>query len=148
MIHSEPSRVVVRPMTRDDIPAIVELQKRAFPGMPPWSPALVARHLSLFPEGQLVAVDENGRVVGSSSSLIIDWDDYADSAKWSLITGDGTFETHNPLGKTLYCADIGVDPLVRRRGVGTLLYEARKNIVRKLGLKRLLAGGRLPGYAQ
>jgi len=86
--------------------------------------------------------------VGSSSSLIIDWDDYADSAKWSLITGDGTFETHNPLGKTLYGADIGVDPLARRRGVGTLLYEARKNIVRKLGLKRLLAGGRIPGYAQ
>ena len=148
MIHSEPCRAVVRPMTRDDIPAVVELQKRVFPGMTPWSPELLARHLSIFPEGQLVAVDENGRAVGSSSSLIIDWDDYADSAKWSLITGDGTFETHNPLGKTLYGADIGVDPLARRRGVGTLLYEARKNIVRKLGLKRLLAGGRIPGYAQ
>ena len=148
MIHSEPCRAVVRPMTLDDIPAVVELQKRVFPGMTPWSPELLARHLSIFPEGQLVAIDENGRAVGSSSSLIIDWDDYADSAKWSLITGDGTFETHNPLGKTLYGADIGVDPLARRRGVGTLLYEARKNIVRKLGLKRLLAGGRIPGYAQ
>ena len=86
MIHSEPCRAVVRPMTRDDIPAIVELQKRVFPGMMPWSPELLARHLSIFPEGQLVAVDENGRVVGSSSSHIIDWDDYADSAKWSLIS--------------------------------------------------------------
>jgi predicted amidohydrolase/ribosomal protein S18 acetylase RimI-like enzyme len=148
MIHSEPRGAVVRPMVRDDIPAIVELQKRVFPGMTPWSPELLARHLGIFPEGQLVAVDENGRLVGSSSSLLIDWDDYADSAKWSHITGDGTFDTHNPLGKTLYGADIGVDPLARRQGVGTLLYEARKELVRKLGLKRLLAGGRIPGYTQ
>jgi predicted amidohydrolase/GNAT superfamily N-acetyltransferase len=135
-------------MTQDDIPAVVDLQSRVFPGMKPWAPELLARHLSIFPEGQLVAVDESGRVVGSSSSLVIDWDDYADLAKWSLITGDGTFETHNPLGKTLYGADIGVDPLVRRQGIGSLLYEARKDMVRKLGLKRLLAGGRIPGYAQ
>jgi predicted amidohydrolase/GNAT superfamily N-acetyltransferase len=148
MTRSERCRAVVRRMTQDDIPAVVDLQSRVFPGMKPWAPELLARHLSIFPEGQLVAVDESGRVVGSSSSLVIDWDDYADLAKWSLITGDGTFETHNPLGKTLYGADIGVDPLVRRQGIGSLLYEARKDMVRKLGLKRLLAGGRIPGYAQ
>ena len=78
---------------------------------------LLARHLTIFPEGQLVAVDESSRVLGSASSLIIDWDDYAESAKWSVITGAGTFDTHNPLGKTLYGADIGVDPLARRQGV-------------------------------
>jgi hypothetical protein len=30
------------------------------------------------------------------------------------ITGDGTFSTHNALGKTLYGADLGVDPDARR----------------------------------
>ena len=140
-------RVFVRRMTGDDISAVVNLQSRIFPGMNPWKPELLARHLTIFPEGQLVAVDESGRVLGSASSLIIDWDDYAESAKWSVITGAGTFDTHNPLGKTLYGADIGVDPLARRQGVGSLLYEARKEIVRGLGLKRLLAGGRIPGYA-
>ena len=104
MIHSEPCRAVVRPMTRQ-----TSRHCRASETVVSRDDALVARashrHLSIFPEGQLVAVDENGRVVGSSSSHIIDWDDYADSAKWSLITGDGTFETHNPLGKTLYGAE-------------------------------------------
>jgi len=147
MTSSEPC-VVVRRMTRDDISAVVNLQARVFAGMSPWKPETLARHLDIFPEGQLVAVGESGRVLASASSLIIDWDDYADSANWSVITGAGKFDTHNPLGKTLYGADIGVDPLARRQGVGSLLYEARKEIVRKLGLKRLLAGGRIPGYAQ
>jgi predicted amidohydrolase/ribosomal protein S18 acetylase RimI-like enzyme len=138
----------VRRMTRDDISAIVDLQSRVFAGMNPWKAETLARHLTIFPEGQLVAVDESGRVLGSASSLVIDWDDYAESAKWSVITGAGTFDTHNPLGKTLYGADISVEPLARRRGIGSLLYEARKQIVRELALKRLLAGGRIPGYAQ
>ena len=100
-------------MTLGDIPAIVELQSRAFPGIGTWTAEELAHHLEVFPEGQLVAVDENGRVLGSASSLIIDWDDYADSARWSTITGNGTFDTHNPLGKTLYGADISVDYAAR-----------------------------------
>jgi hypothetical protein len=79
-------------MTRDDISAIVDLQSRVFAGMNPWKAETLARHLTIFPEGQLVAVDESGRVLGSASSLIIDWDDHAQSAKWSVITGAGTFD--------------------------------------------------------
>jgi predicted amidohydrolase/ribosomal protein S18 acetylase RimI-like enzyme len=138
----------VRQMTRDDIPAVIEQQLRAFPGEPPWRADQMARHLEVFPEGQLVASDQTGRVLGSASSLLIDWDDYAESARWSAITGQGTFDTHNPLGKTLYGADIGVDPEARRQGIGTLLYEARKELIQERGLKRLLTGGRIPGYAE
>jgi predicted amidohydrolase/GNAT superfamily N-acetyltransferase len=107
----------------------------------------MARHLEVFPEGQLVAADKTGRILGSASSLIIDWDDYAESAQWSVITGHGTFDTHNPLGKTLYGADMGVAPEARHHGIGTLLYEARKELIRERGLKRLLTGGRIAGYA-
>jgi predicted amidohydrolase/GNAT superfamily N-acetyltransferase len=141
------SGITIRQMTLGDIPAVVKLQHRVFPGMPAWSEQALTHHLEVFPEGQLVAVDEDGTLLGSASSLIIDWDDYAESAKWSTITGHGTFGTHNPLGKTLYGADVSVDPPARRRGVGSLFYEARKNIVKQRGLKRFLTGGRIPGYA-
>ncbi len=67
----------VRQMTLDDIPAVIDLQRRAFPGMPPWNEEQLARHLEIFPEGQLVTSDKDGRRLGSASSLIIDWDDYA-----------------------------------------------------------------------
>ena len=140
--------ILVRSMTADDVPAVVELQRRVYPQGPVWSSADLEKHLAVFPEGQLIAVDQAGRLVGSSSSLIIDWDDYAESAKWSAITGRGTFETHNPLGKTLYGADMSVDPLARRHGVGTLFYQVRMGMVRERGLKRMLTGGRIPGYSQ
>ena len=137
----------VRQMTLDDIPAVIDLQVRAFPGLPPWMPEQLANHLRIFPEGQLVVADSKGCVLGSASSLLIDWDDYAESANWELITGDGSFNTHNPIGLTLYGADMGVDPDARHMGIGTLFYDARKELIKERGLKRLLTGGRIAGYA-
>jgi predicted amidohydrolase/ribosomal protein S18 acetylase RimI-like enzyme len=148
MMNTNETKIAIRQMVPADIPAMVELQSRIFPEMLRWTAEELSQHLSVFPEGQLVASDEHGKIVGSASSLIVDWDDYSDSAKWSAISAHGTFHTHNPLGKTLYGADMAVDPSARRRGVGTLLYEARKTMVRHRGLKRLLTGGRIPGYAE
>ena len=73
-----PSEFSVRQMTLDDIPAVIDLQLRAFPGLPPWRPDQLERHLEIFPEGQLVVSDPAGDILGSASSLIIDWDDYAE----------------------------------------------------------------------
>jgi predicted amidohydrolase/GNAT superfamily N-acetyltransferase len=140
--------VVTRQMAPADIPAVIALQRRIYPEEIVWSPEELKNHLAIFPEGQMVAVDESGKVLGSSSTLIIDWDDYAESAKWPTITGQGTFRTHNPLGKTLYGADLCVDPDARRHGIGALVYEVRKKYVREHGLKRMLTGGRIPGYAK
>jgi predicted amidohydrolase/GNAT superfamily N-acetyltransferase len=144
---AQSNHACARQMTIADIPAVIDLQRRAFPGMPPWRDDQLQRHLEIFPEGQLVVSDPAGRILGSASSLIIDWDDYAESAHWAAITGQGTFDTHNPLAKTLYGAEMGVDPEARNQGVGTLLYNARKQLIRERGLKRLLTGGRIPGYA-
>ena len=144
---SPQSQYCVRQMSFDDIHAVIQLQLDAFPGQAPWRPEQLERHLEVFPEGQMVAVDSTGCVVGSASSLLIDWDDYAESANWSVITGEGTFDTHNLDGKTLYGADMGVDPEARQQGIGTLLYEARKDLIRDRGIKRLLTGGRISGYA-
>ena len=147
-MSDERYKTTIRQISKSDIPAVIELEERVFPHMLAWTAEELTQHLSVFPEGQLVALDESGKVIGSASSLIIDWDDYAESAKWSSITGYGSFATHNPLGKTLYGADMCVDPSARRRGVGSLFYEARKKMVKELGLKRLLTGGRIPGYGE
>jgi len=140
--------ITIRRMIKGDIQAVVDLQRRVYPDMLAWNAEELTHHIDVFPEGQLVAVDEKGQVWGSASSLIIDWDDYAESARWSAITGQGRFDTHNPLGKTLYGADLCVDPAARHLGIGSLFYEARKKMVRERGLKRLLTGGRIPAYAE
>jgi predicted amidohydrolase/ribosomal protein S18 acetylase RimI-like enzyme len=133
-------------MKFEDIPAIIDLQLQAFPGKAPWTPEQLEHHLGIFPEGQLVVFDTRDRILGSASSLIIDWDDYAESANWSAITGQGTFDTHNSMGLTLYGAEIGVAVAARHQGIGAMLYDARKELIRERGLKRLLTGGRIAGY--
>jgi hypothetical protein len=40
----------VRQTTLDDIPAVIGLQRRAFPGMPPWTAEQLTRHLEVFPD--------------------------------------------------------------------------------------------------
>lgn len=102
----------------------------------------------MFPEGQFVAVDRaSGRVVGMSASLIVRWDDYDMETNWRDFTADGTFRNHDPEhGRTLYGAEIMVHPSLRRRGVASRMYQARRDLVQHLGLLRIRAGARLRGY--
>lgn len=134
-------------MTEADIPGVIALQRRAFPKMPTWQASHLLSHMTIFPEGQVVALDGAGRVVGSASSLVVRWADFDDTASWEAITANGNFTTHDlAKGDTLYGAEIMVDPAARGMGVGSKLYEARKAIARQFNVKSMIAGGRIPGY--
>lgn len=136
-----------RPMRPDDIPALVALQSRVYPTIAPWNPRRLRDQLDVFPQGQVVA-ESDRRLVGYAGSLIVAWDDWAESHTWREITGAGTFENHNPAGRTLYGAEVFVAPEAQGSGVGHLLYEARRDLCRAMNLRRIIACGRLPGYSQ
>lgn len=107
------------------------------------------RQLEVFPEGQLVAIDRRtGEPVGMAASLVVTWDDYDIEDTWRDFTDGGFFTNHDPSGRTLYGAEVMVDPDHRRRGVGSALYAAREALVRRLGLERIRAGARLSGYGE
>jgi hypothetical protein len=63
-----------------------------------------------------------------------------------LITANGTFTNHNPIGDSLYGADISTHPKFRHEGIGSMLYGATNELVMKLNLRRMIAGGRLFNY--
>ena len=139
--------VVVRRTEEADFPGIIALTRRVYPDSPPWSERQLASHLRLFPEGQLVAVDGSERVIGMAASLIVLWDDYDIAATWRDFTDAGMFTNHDPArGRTLYGAEIMVDPAVQGHGAGSHLYDARRGIAVRLGLLRIRAGARLRGY--
>jgi GNAT superfamily N-acetyltransferase len=139
------TEVLVRATKPGDVDALLKLQELVYPTIAPWRRDQLARQLSVFPEGQLVA-ELDDRIVGCASSLVIVWDEWADEHTWREITAAGTFSTHNTEGKTLYGAEVFVDPTLRGQRIGHHLYEGRRQICRRLNLKRIIACGRLPGY--
>ncbi|MCL4785459.1 MAG: bifunctional GNAT family N-acetyltransferase/carbon-nitrogen hydrolase family protein [Verrucomicrobia bacterium] len=142
--------VRVREATRQDIPALVELNRVAYPVLAGenvvWGESHLLSHLRVFPRGQLVA-EVKGQIVGAAASLIVNLgSDPLRPHTWSGITDSGYFTSHDPQGDTLYGADVYVHPDARGLGVGHALYEARRELCRKLNLRRILAGGRLWNY--
>jgi GNAT superfamily N-acetyltransferase len=113
--------------------------------MEPWEKSDIESQVAIFPEGQFV-IEFEDRLIASCSSLIVDFDDYADIHDWDEIAAGGTIKNHNPDGDTLYGIEIMVDPDFRNMKLSRRLYEARKQLCRKLNLKRFIIGGRIPGY--
>jgi predicted amidohydrolase/GNAT superfamily N-acetyltransferase len=142
--------VVIRLARETDIPKLVELNKKCFPAMAEenvvWTRSHLATHQKIFPEGQIVA-EMSGRLVGAVASLIVEMgrDPYRQHT-YAGITDGGFFYNHKPDGDTLYGADVYVDPEVRGERIGSLLYSARRDLCKRLNLRRILAGGRLHGY--
>jgi ribosomal protein S18 acetylase RimI-like enzyme len=133
-------------------PKIVNLQKESFPYLARygniWHPDELQSHIQIFPEGQFVAVEPDGTIVGSASTLIVSLNpEYAEHT-WKEITADGRFTNHNPSGDSLYGADISTHPKYRHEGIGSMLYDTRKELVIKLNLRRMIAGGRLFNYRE
>jgi GNAT superfamily N-acetyltransferase len=140
--------VTVRNTQPEDFPQIIEMTREVYHESPSWSKAQLTSHLEVFPEGQLVALEEKGgRILGMAASLIVLWDDYDMTASWRDFTEHGMFTNHDPEnGRTLYGAEVMVRPNEQRRGIGQKLYAGRRDIVRRLSLLRIRAGARLAGY--
>ncbi|HJT85327.1 MAG TPA: GNAT family N-acetyltransferase [Nitrososphaeraceae archaeon] len=142
----------VRNTTIDDIPKIVELQKQSFPYLAKygniWRTEELESHLKTFPEGQFVTVEPDGTIVGSASTLIVSLDPDYKEHNWNEITANGMFINHSYNGDSLYGADISTHPKYRHEGLGSMLYNARKELVIKLNLRRMIAGGRLFNYCE
>jgi ribosomal protein S18 acetylase RimI-like enzyme len=131
-------------------PALAALQRLVFPtlGEHEWlTEAHFDSHLRIFPEGDFVALDGE-LVVGLGAGFFTDFDLDHPQHTYVEMIGGGYFTTHNPDGAYYYGADISVHPDYRRRGIGSMLYEARKNLVRRYGKKGIIAGGALADYAR
>jgi len=142
------SDVIVRNTRAEDFVGVIELTAAVYPQSPPWKQAQLASHLAIFPDGQFVAEDTaSGRIVGMSASLVVRWDDYDLTMSWRDFTAGGMFTNHDPeTGHTLYGAEVMCHPDLQGRGVGSKLYDARRELVLSLGLLRIRAGSRLRGY--
>lgn len=142
--------IEVRGRRESDIPDVRALMQRAYP--PPhgpeavWAESTLLVHLSVFPEGQFVAIGRDGEIIGSATSMRTSARRAMAGHTWSDITGKGQLTTHEAEGDVLYGVNIVVDPAHQGCGVARMLYKARFGLAQELGCRWIVAGARIPGY--
>src|SRR5215212_9718593 len=127
----------------EHLPALAKHQRICFPTLAPdeWmTEEHFASHLHLFPAGQHVALD-GSRVVGQSSTFRIGGARALAQHQYMDILGQSYFTNHDPHGDWLYGADMSVHPDYRGRGQAGKLYAARKELIRRLNMRGMVAGG-------
>jgi predicted amidohydrolase/GNAT superfamily N-acetyltransferase len=110
-----------------------------------WPPEAIENLIRRFPEGQVV-VKVGNVVVGCALSIIVDYKRFGDNHTYKQITGNYTFNTHNPKGDILYGVEVFIHPDFRGLRLGRRLYDARKDLCENLNLKGIVFGGRMPNY--
>src|SRR6478672_9234769 len=103
--------------------------------------------LATFPEGQ-IGVEIDGVLVATSSSLIVDEEDFGAYHTFDQVSDKGYIRDHDREGDTLYGIDIAVDPKHRGGRLTRRRYDARKEPARKHSLRAILIAGGIPGYAK
>ena len=100
MPSKKKSAITLREAHRADIPALIELNKIAYPVLAAenvvWGERHLLSHQRIFPQGQIVA-EIDGKIVGAAASLLVDLGPGPlRNHTWSGITHSGYFTKHNP----------------------------------------------------
>ncbi len=147
-VKIEKHKLLLRHLTLDDYNNIAALMEHVYGNLGgAWKQDQYTSQITRFPQGQ-IAIEDNGKLVAAALSMIVDYNRFGDMHTYAQITGDGYLTHHDPHGDTLYGVDIFVHPQYRGLRLGRRLYDARKELCRNLNLRRFIAGGRIPGYAE
>ena len=138
--------IVLRPLTMADFDDLIELSLACFPTLDPWTRANVENQLATWPDSQ-IGLFFDDRMVASCAHVIVHSADYSDWSDWREMSDDGNIRNHDPEGDTLYGIEIQVRPEFRGRRLSRRLYDARKDLCRRLNLSAMMIGGRIPGFA-
>jgi predicted amidohydrolase/GNAT superfamily N-acetyltransferase len=142
-------KLTLRLTQLDDYQDIKEIMDLVYTGSlgGAWTWEQFQSQVKTFPEGQL-CIEDNGKVIAAAITLIVNYGDFGDKHNYNQITGNGYLTTHSYDGDTLYGVDIFVHPDYRNMRLGRRLYDARKELCERFNLRRIVAGGRIPGYGK
>ena len=110
-----------------------------------WTKAQIKKLITIFPEGQVVIIVDD-RMVVCALSIFVDYNLANADHTYAKVTGNATFNTHNPKGNILYGIEVFIHPDYRGLRLARRMYEYRKELCEKLNLKAIMFGGRIPNY--
>lgn len=138
----------LRQMQAADFGAVREICRRVYPHDEPYTESELAEHHAVYPQGQFVAEHlPTSGVAGVHFTLRLMLADFHIDDPWDVLTAHGSFADHNPLGHTLYGADVFVSPEHQHHGLAHSLTDVARALVVEESLWRMVGGSRLPGYA-
>ena len=99
-------------LTVDDYNELKDAMIEAYANMPNsyWKEAHIKSLIEKFPEGQ-VCIKINDELAGCALSIIVGSKDFDGKHTYRDITGNYTFDTHQPDGDVLYGIDVFIKPL-------------------------------------
>ena len=99
----------------------------------------------IFPEGTIIALDEN-RVVGMGTGIFIDVDpDFLPATEAELLD-DENGSLHDMNGTHYFGGALAVHPEYRKKGIARQIYNRRKNLVTRYQKQGFYAASFLAGY--
>lgn len=130
-----------------DYEELKEAMIKSYINMPDsyWKEPQIKTLINLFSEGQVV-IKINNKIAGVALSIIVDYNNFDDKHTYQELTGNYTFNTHNPEGDVLYGIDVFIVPEYRGLRLGRRLYDYRKELCERLNLRGIAFGGRIPNY--
>ena len=144
---AEKPKLLIRVAALKDAREISALSRKVYGKGEGYTPEEILGQINNFYEGQLVAEYE-GKIVGHCATFQISEKTARTAHSWAEITGGGFAARHDPNGQILYGMEVSVDPDYRRLRIGLRFYKVRRELCQHLGLKGIIFGGRLPGYAR
>jgi predicted amidohydrolase len=143
----EINKVTIRPLQLNDYKQLVQSFTRTYSDGSDifWSRKQINKLITIFPEGQVVTVVDK-KIVGCAFSIIVDYDLVKNDHTYASVTGNETFDTHNPNGNILYGIEVFIHPLYRGLRLARRMYDYRKELCETLNLKAIMFGGRIPNY--
>lgn len=140
------NKVEVRNLQMDDYAQLAQSFTRVYADKDVfWTREQIKTLITIFPEGQIVIVVDD-KIVGCALSIIVDYDMVKGDHTYAKVTGNETFNTHNPKGNILYGIEVFIHPDYRGLRLARRMYEYRKELCEKLNLKAIMFGGRIPNY--
>ena len=141
------AKLTVRPARLGDVAALAALSRRIYAPAPWNTQRMIRSQINNFPEGQFIA-ELDDKIVGHCATFMISGDIALAQHSWDEISGDGLASRHDSNGDYLYGMEVSVDPAFRRLRIGQRLYTARRALCERMGLKGIIFGGRMSGYAR
>jgi hypothetical protein len=136
--------VTIREATLADVAAYAAVQEEEWDESMAAGDLKIESRIDLFPQGTLVA-EQDGVVVGCASFIRLPAYSIEQRVTWEDLTDNGWCSTHCDDGTVLFGVDLSIS---RRapRSAAPLIFMAAMELAMRLGVDRIVWGGRMPRY--